>query len=436
MTAPDFTRLIRDDMRPSLGVTEPGAIALAVSRARSLTAGEILSVEVETNSGVYKNAFTCGIPNTAETGNVFAAALGAVAGDWTRGLASLDGITEKDAAAARELVDSGRIRVLLRAISSDLYLKATVATASDRAEVVIEGSHTNMTRIVRNGAALQEGPAEAAAPTEAGYAGGGVSNCTLADIWEYAGTVPAGDIAFVGQAHALNSALMREGVRSDRTTLCREALADNGGQAVSGDPLRSAHAMTAAAIEARVRGLGLPAMSITGSGNHGIICTLPLLASARALALPEERLHRATCLSFLVTMFIKEHSGRLSALCGCAVAAGTGAAVGVLRLLGGNLEQAGLVIANMASGLTGIICTGGNPACVLKASAAIDLGFRAVRLAMRGVAVGAEHGIVGATPEETMRNIGRIACPGMVGTEGAILDIMREKKHVGRGIPI
>jgi L-cysteine desulfidase len=126
-------------------------------------------------------------------------------------------------------------------------------------------------------------------------------------------------------------------------------------------------------------------------------------------------------------MFIKEHSGRLSAFCGCAIAAGTGAAVGWLFLAGGNLEQAGLVIGNMASALTGVICTGGNPACVLKAAAALDAADKSVRLALRGLAVGPEHGINGRTPEQTMRNIGRIACPGMTGTEKVIVEIMEGK---------
>ncbi|MDR2391867.1 MAG: L-serine ammonia-lyase, iron-sulfur-dependent, subunit alpha [Planctomycetota bacterium] len=425
---PDFTRLIRDDMKLSLGVTEPGAIALAVSRARSLTRGAVRSVLLEVNSGIYKNAFTCGIPNTSETGNLFAAALGAVAGDWTRGLAALDGVGEAETAMARELVAAGGVRVKLRKISSDLYLKATVRTDSDRAEVTIRDNHANIARIVHNGKAIPAKGAETDA-SGSGKAAASLSNCRLADFWDYARRVPGREIQFVWQAYKANLALMEEGIRNNRAVLCKELLAENGGVPFSGDALRSAHAATAAAIEARVRGFGLPAMSITGSGNHGIICTLPLYALARAGSgrLPRLKLLRATALSYLVTMFIKERSGKLSAFCGCAVAAGTGTAAGWLFLAGGNLEQAGLAINNMASGLTGVICTGGNPACVLKAAAALDAADKAVRLALRGLAVGPEHGINGPTPEQTMRNMGRIACPGMTGTEKVIVEIMEGK---------
>ena len=352
-----------------------------------------------------------------------------MAGDWTRGLAALDGVGEAETAMARELVTAGRVRIKLRRISSDLYLRATVRTDSDRAEVTIRDSHANIARIVQNGKVIRTGEEKTGASGDGEAAAASLSDCRLADFWNYARQVPGREIGFLWQAYKVNLALMEEGTRNGRAVLCKELLAENGGVPFSGDALRSAHAATAAAIEARVRGFGLPAMSITGSGNHGIICTLPLYARTRAGGgrLPRLRLLRATALSCLVTMFIKEHSGRLSAFCGCAIAAGTGTAVGWLFLAGGNLEQAGLVISNMASGLTGVICTGGNPACVLKAAAALDAADKSVRLALHGLAVGPEHGINGRTPEQTMRNMGRIACPGMVGTEKVIVEIMEGK---------
>lgn len=390
-----FTRIVRDDMKPSLGVTEPGAIALAVSRARSLARGEIVSVCIEINSGIYKNAFTCGIPNTTETGNQFAAALGAVAGDWTKGLAALDGATAEDVKAARALIDAGRVKVVLHEISSELYIEATVETASDKASVLILDSHANIVGATLNGETVFEKKENG---TGAGEEAGGadeVARYGLSDFWNYARDVPLAEIEFIGEAYDLNLKLMEEGVASPRTTICKQFVAENGGTPSGKDALRSAQAMTAAAIEARVRGLGLPAMSITGSGNHGIICTMPLYALAQARGLPREKLLRATALSYLVTMYIKEYSGKLSAFCGCAVAAGTGAFVGWLFLSGGTVEQAALLIDNMASSLTGVICTGGNPACVLKAAIAVDIGARSAALAMNGVAVEPEHGING-----------------------------------------
>jgi len=423
-----FTKLISDDMKISLGVTEPGAIALAVSKARSLTSGEVLSVSLEINSGIYKNAFTCGIPNTQETGNLFAAALGLVAGDWRKGLASLEGLTNADVEAARELVDSGKVSVDLHEVSSELYIKAIVKTCSDTAEVTILKTHDNIARIKKNGKiVLEEAHTD---QDDSDSRSTDITTYGLEDFWSYAKEIPISEIAFIQKAYDTNLQLMEEGANSIRTDICKLFIAENGEDLCSDDLLKTAQAMTAAAIEARVRGLNRPAMSITGSGNHGIICTMPLYACSQVNGVSQEILLRATALGYLITMYIKEYSGRLSALCGCAVAAGTGASVGLLYMLGGTQKQACYAIENMASSLTGVICTGGNPACVLKAAMAIDIGCKSVNMAMKNIAVDAKHGIIGFTPEQTMRNMGLISSPGMIQTEKTIVDILKEKMSV------
>jgi L-cysteine desulfidase len=168
-------------------------------------------------------------------------------------------------------------------------------------------------------------------------------------------------------------------------------------------------------------------MSITGSGAHGIIATLPLYASSQVNNYGEEELLRATALSYLVCMYIKEYSGKLSAFCGCAIAAGTGMACGLAYLKGGTHKTLTLVIQNMASSITGMICDGGNHGCTLKGIVAVDAAYQSVNLALTGIAIERQHGINGASAEETMRNIGLIASPGMIQTEGVIVDMMRQK---------
>ena len=419
-----FTQLIKSDMAVSFGVTEPGAIALAVSRARSLTKGEIKKIVLSINSGIYKNSFTCGIPGTSETGIPFAAALGAVAGDWEKGLEALSQITEQDIAVADKLIKDGKVQIILNEISSDLFIKATVFTKSDTAEVTIRHKHTNITDINVNGEIVFRQDVGAECKEEQNSID--ITAHTFAEIWEYAATVPLNEISFINRAYAVNLALAKEGEESTLCAICDRFIEENGG-VYSADLKKTAHALTSSAIEARVRGLAKPAMSITGSGNHGIIATLPLYACYRTNGLSEETLLRATALSYLVTEYIKEYSGKLSAFCGCAIAAGTGAAVGLCYMLGGSMKDAEAVISNMASSITGVICTGGNPACVLKAAIAIDIGFKSVELAMNGVVIEPQHGINGLSVEDTMRNIGRIASPGMEKTEGTIIDIMVEK---------
>lgn len=423
-----LTQLIKDDMKPALGVTEPGAIAFAAAKARSYTKGPIESVLVSMNSGMYKNAFTCGIPNSNEVGNVFSAALGVVAGDCEKGLESLANVTPADNETARKLVDEGRVKVKLSGITSDIFIEATVKTPSDECTVTIRNSHTNIVRIVVNGKVEFEAEVEEGENLD-GQPGGGheIHNYTLAQLVDYVKTVPLSEIEFIRDAYKVNWELLEEGLESPRTTFARQLKEMNGGKVISDDVQRTAQVLCNAAIEARVIGLDKPAMSITGSGAHGIIATMPLYAEYKIHNLPEEKLLRATALSYLVCMYIKEYSGRLSAFCGCAIAAGTGMACALVFLRDGTVEQMAHTINNMASSITGMICDGGNQGCTMKGIVAVDAAFKSVEMAMNGVYIYDVHGINAATPEQTMRHMGLIASPGMVGTEKTIVEIFEDK---------
>ena len=205
-------------------------------------------------------------------------------------------------------------------------------------------------------------------------------------------------------------------------------IAQNGGQVWTKDARSAAIAVSVGAIEARVAGVPRAAMSITGSGSHGILSMMPLYALCRVERRSREELLRAVCLSCLVTIYIKEYSGRLSALCGCTMAGGTGTACGIVMLRGGGEKEYFAAICNMAASLTGMICHGGNPGCALKALLGIGMAFDAALLAMAGTSVDCCHSIMGSTPEKTMQNMGYVASPGMIETEGHILEIMRSRK--------
>ncbi len=422
-----LSQLIKDDMKPALGVTEPGAIAFAAAKARSYTKGEIESVLLTLNSGMYKNAFTCGIPNSDEVGNVFSAALGVVAGDCEMGLESLAKVTCDDDCAAKKLVDDGRVKVKLSGISSDIFIQAEVKTASDSCCVTIKDTHTNIVSIVVNGETVFEAKKAANAAENEPESGHEIHSYTLAQLVDYAKNVPVDEIVFIGEAYKVNMALAQEGLSSSRTTFAPQLLKMNGGKPISDDELKTAQLLCGAAIEARVIGLDKPAMSITGSGAHGIISTMPLYAVYKVGRLTEEELLRATALSYLICMYIKEYSGRLSAFCGCAIAAGTGMACGLVLLRGGGANEMTRVINNMASSITGMICDGGNQGCTMKGIVAVDAAFRSVELALNGAYIFAVHGINGKTPEQTMKHMGMIASPGMVGTEKTIVDIFEDK---------
>lgn len=420
----ELTKLICSDMRPALGVTEPGAIAFAVAKAKEHVSGELEEVRLVLNSGMYKNAFTCGIPNSHEVGNEHAAALGFVAANAKKGLECLDGVTAADNRKARELVKAGRINVDLGDISSRIHILAEVKTSEGQATVTIRDSHTHITEITENGKTVY---ADESSDKTFADRKPAIHRYTLRQLLRYAQTVPVDEIRFINKAYDLNLALFEQALESLRTSFSHHLYKKNGQRIISDNEQLSASLLCNAAIEARVLGLSRPAMSITGSGAHGIIATLPLYASARVNHYSEEQLLRATALSYLVCMYIKEYSGKLSAFCGCAIAAGTGMACGLAFLKGGTLKTLASVIQNMASSITGMICDGGNHGCTMKGIVAVDAAYQAVDFALAGIAIGKTHGINGQSAEQTMRNIGRIASPGMVETEDVILNIMREK---------
>ena len=424
----ELSKMIKDDMKPALGVTEPGAIAFAVAKARSFTKGDIKKVNVAMNSGMYKNAFTCGIPNSNEVGNVFAAALGVVAGNADKGLESLADVTPEDNVKAQEMIDQGKITVELSGITSRIFIDATVETEEDKAIVTIRDSHTNITKIIVNDKVELETEDEKKTEEDGGEEEShSIHKYTLQQLYDYVTTVDIEEIRFINEAYKVNLELFHEGLENPRTTFARQLLAINKGKEVSDDEQKTASLMCNAAIEARVIGLDKPAMSITGSGAHGIIATMPLYAAYKVNGYTEEQLLRATALSYLVCMYIKEYSGRLSAFCGCAIAAGSGMACALVYLRGGTVEMMAHTLNNMASSITGMICDGGNQGCTMKGVAAVDAAYKSVEFAMNGIYISEVHGINGNTPEETMRNMGLIASPGMVGTEKTIVEIFEDK---------
>ena len=420
-----LTELIKSDMKPALGVTEPGAIAFAVSTAKAHIKGTVKRVGLRLNSGMYKNAFTCGIPGTSEVGNYYAAALGAVAADPKKGLECLEGIGKAEEEAAGEMIKEGMISVSMSSITSRIFIEATVTGETSEAVVTIQDAHTNITKITENGTVVFEKEAKAA--QESKEATPLIHQYTLAQMVEYVNTVSAQELDFIKEAYKVNYELLQEGLKSPKTTYGPYLLKKNGGVLVSEDERKTASLFCNGAIEARVIGLSKPAMSITGSGAHGIIATMPLYAVYKINNYTDEQLLRATALSYLVCMYIKEYSGKLSAFCGCAIAAGTGMACALAWLKGAGAETMEKVINNMASSITGMICDGGNQGCTMKGIVAVDAAFDSVELAMDGVYIYNAHGINGATPEETMRNMGLIASPGMTGTEKTIVDILDGK---------
>lgn len=425
-----LTEMIQREMKPALGVTEPGAIAFATALARSYVKGEITRIKLNLSSGIYKNAFSCGIPNSDKTGFLYAGALGAAIAQPELELSLLEATTDADRKLAEQIVAENKIQAELAMISSDIFIEAIVETKEDVCSVIIRDKHThveeiklNHDTILYNKISKKEEPEEETSDADHAQ----IHEYSLEDILDYAKTVEIDEIKFLNAAYTMNLELFELSLNSTRTTFTPSLFQMNGNQVISKDERSTAQLLCNGAIEGRVIGLEKPAMSIAGSGAHGIICTMPLYAVYKVNDLTEEELLRATALSYLLTLYIKEYSGRLSAFCGCGVASGTAMAAAMAYLKKASSEQVALVINNMVSGISGMICDGGNQGCTMKGIVAVDAAFRAVDFALQNISIKAQHGIAAETPEESLRRLGLIASPGMEATEKTIVEIMSEK---------
>ena len=334
----------------------------------------------------------------------------------------LEDVNDAAVAEAKKMIGDGRVKVELDSISSVLFIGATVYTAHDVCRAELRGSHTNFCLIEKNGRKLLEKPYVHSDADRSP-----IVECSIADIYDFALNTPIEQLKFMLEAYRVNEDLAEAGAAWERCTITRSMIAQNGGRLISDDPRQSAKTYACAAAEARVLGIDKAAMSITGSGTHGIICTLPLDAYCKVQGLGEERLLRATAISYLVCMYIKEFSGKLSAFCGCGIAGGTGLACALAYLMGGDEASLDRACNNMAASITGMICTGGNHCCCLKVITAVDCAYNAAVLSVDNAAVAAPHGLCDHSVEKTLQNVGLIADPGMVDTERVIVEIMKNK---------
>ena len=415
---------VKNDIKPAFGCTEPGAIAYACAKARDIVPGTVLKVEMSLNSGIYKNALTCPIPGTPDMGKDFAAALGAVAGDSAKGLLVIENTTEEDLVKARQLLSEGKVNTDLSGIDSKIYIYAKVTTDKGVGEVTVKNSHTNIVEMKKDGEVIFQNNEETAAAAAADDC---VNNYTFREIYDYCMNGPIEEMMFLQEAFLMDTALLDEGIEMDVVPMTKILIENNSGKRVSDDWQKNAEIASCGAIEARLSGAAKPAMSLTGSGSHGILAMMPVFSIGKAFGKTDEEIVRAGMLSCLTTMYIKSYSGKLSALCGCAVAGGTGSAVAICHLLGGNFDQLCQTIDNMAASVVGMICHGGNPGCIMKALAGIGAAIKSAQFALKGVSIDNVHAILGNTPEKTMQNMAYISSPGMELTEKYILDIMKNK---------
>lgn len=424
--------LLKQEVKPALGCTEPIAVALAVARSCELLRNisvkpELINVKVSNN--ILKNGMGVGIPGTDTVGLHIAAALGCTCGKSKYRLEVLKDVTDESVSKAREMVSKRKVTISLVETSEKLYVYAEVCSSkkqgSHKAITIISGNHDSIVHEELDGKIIKSiENSNSEDPTGNGLEPDFARKITIEQILDFATSTPLEELEFIMESVTLNKALVDDGLRNKYGLQVGRTLLAPINKDVYGDTyLTYAMAYTAAASDARMAGSTLPAMSNSGSGNQGITATVPVIAIAEKLKSNHEDLARALVISHLVAIHIKGHLGRLSALCGCVVAS-TGSACGIVYLRKGGYEQMCAAIKNMIGNITGMVCDGAKVGCALKVASGVASALQSAVLALDGICISSNDGIIEEDIEKTIANLGKIGSIGMQSTDEMILEIM------------
>ena len=420
----DYEAMLRRENVPALGCTEPIACAYAAAWAASVLPCKPDRIEVEGSRNMLKNAMSVGIPGSDMVGLPIAAALGAVGGNHLRELEVLAELTPEKIAESREMVLAGKVTVRQKQDVESLYIEVKVTGGGHTATAIVRRYHTQLTDLTLDGRALRHERLP-----EQGSASAEELGMSVRGIYEYCTTADTNRLKFLLDGAKLNLRMAEEGLNEKCGINVGKCLADAAHhKRLFGEDIGSrAVAATAAACDARMAGARLPVMSVAGSGNQGMVCTIPVAVYAEGIQASEEQLIRALAVSELITIHIKSRLGRLSALCGCGIAAAVGTSCGVVLLLGGGEKQIEYAITNMVANITGMICDGAKAGCAMKVATAVSAGIQCAVLVMNDVCVPPIDGIVDSDIEKTIANLGYVGREGMAQTDQVILDLMTGK---------
>lgn len=431
-TAKDILKM---QVAPALGCTEPVAIALGSAAAATLLAGkEIDSIEIWLDPNIYKNGLGVIIPGTrGMVGLDTASVLGALGGDPFLGLEVLEPITDEIVQKAQQFLNEKEVTVHLLE-QSGLRIQTKLTAGDNIAESLITHLHSNIVELKLNGINATDSPLLSDKQSQSSSEKhqeleDWLKEQSLESLVALIDGLDEEDLAFIDEGIQCNLKLAEYGLKHGTGLGVGKALERLLRQKLLvKDMASSAKMLTSAAADARMGGAKLPAMSSAGSGNHGLTATLPIWAIKDFIDHDDETILRAVGLSHLVTAYVKAHTGRLSAVCGCSVAAGAGATAGITYLIGGDAHHMAGAIKNLSEDLAGIICDGAKAGCAIKLNTAAGSAVHSALLSIQGVNIQDTDGIIGDSPEKTIKNIGSLSSDTMEEVDKAILKIMQEKQ--------
>lgn len=420
----NILELVKREVVIAIGCTEPVAVALCTAKAKELLGKTPDSITVYLSANVLKNAMGVGIPGTGGiTGLPIAVALGAIVGKSEYGLEVLKDSSPVAVEEGKKMIADKLINILLKQdITEKLYVEVVCQAADEKSVAIIAGEHTNFIYLEKNGSIVLDKKNSAS------------KNCddtlevelTFKKVYDFSMTTPFEEIAFILESARVNKAAAETAFKGNYGHGLGKLLGSKVNGVMGCNLFTKILSYTSAACDARMAGAMIPVMSNSGSGNQGIAATLPIVIYADENINTEEELARALILGHLAPIYIKQHLGRLSALCGCVVAA-TGTSCGIVYLMGGSYEQVCYAVKNMIANLTGMICDGAKPSCSMKITSGVSTAVFSAMMAIENKYVTSVEGIIDDDVDKCIRNLAQIGLQGMAETDKLVLDIMTHK---------
>jgi L-cysteine desulfidase len=423
---------LRSEVKPALGCTEPGAVALGVARAVEELGGKAVDkVEVKVSDSIYKNGMYVGIPGTDRLrGNAIAAAMAALCGKSEYGLEVLKDCTPEEVREAESMIEAGKVAIMPDLTLHGVYVEAKVTSGEETASALIEETHTNITKVTKDGKVTFEARSKDSGGDEGKEESipEQIGKMDYLELVSKAEEMDGEDVEYVMQGADMNLAIADYGfgheVGLNLGSTIKELAGDHYESDDLGDKIK---AVAAAASDARMDGAPYPVMSSAGSGNHGITAILPVYVVGKHYGKSREEIAKAIAFSHLTTSFIKSRMGRLSPVCGCSVAAGAGAASGITYLMSGDMGKASKAVEIVLGNLVGMVCDGAKETCALKVGTGAMEAYHAAMLVLGGNELKGAQGVVDDTIEKTVENAASINVKGMTDVDSIIIDFIRKR---------
>ncbi len=438
LTKAQMLEMLKADVVPALGCTEPVCVALSVADAAKAIGGKIEKIEVKVNANIYKNGMSAGIPNFHAVGLHYASAIGAVLKNPEKKLELLQDLTKEAVEEVEHLIKEGMVSVTIDETQASLFVESKVTTEYGMGLSITKDSHTNIILTKANENILFEKQLNSISSDNQWI--DNLKEMTFAQIRQLVDTATVEELEFMLDGVAMNEALSEyhlehtQNIETDKKAkneigigIAKTFQKNMGTNLLSNDLMNKIMLRVMAAAENRLDGCPYPTMSSAGAGTKGLVVILPISEMAKTIQATKEQTVKALAFGHLINRYVNAYVGKLAAVCTCCMASSTAACAGMTWLLGGNDEQIGYAIRNMTGTITGMICDGGKVGCAMKVATSSVAALTSAIMAVNNVALRVSDGICAKTPEQCIKNISQIANPGMVRTDKEILDIMLKK---------